>query len=328
MKSLYYFPSASRHGYPNPYSIHYKKALEHYFKVLDKENAPRFFLSWCFLKHSFVADIFIVNWLESIPFLRLGYVQYLLVLFGLRIIQWRKKEIIWMFHNIHPHQGDNKYSKKIQNILFKQSKLIISHSQKAAEYARQRTYTKVIYKCHPVSQISVNPFKEDVEPCDVLIWGTILPYKGVYEFISEKNVQSSNLRIRIIGKCSDNELCDILKSKCNERITFENRRVDFDELAACIAHTRYVLFPYIGDCVSSSGALIDTISLGGIPIGPCVGAFKDLEMEGVCLTYNKTDELVELLKGNSTLAADNINSFMSNNSWQNLASEIKNQINP
>ena len=327
MKSLYYFPSASRTGYSNPYSIHYKKALGQYFNVIDKENKPAKMLSWIFFKNSFIADVFIVNWLESVPFLRLWYIQYIFVLIGLMVIRWRKKPVIWMFHNIHPHQGDNKYSRKIQNILFKQSKLIISHSQEAAEFARQKAGNKVIYKCHPVSTISVKPFKGEVEPCDVLIWGAILPYKGIYEFISEAKVQKSNLRIRIIGRCSDNELCKRIESQCNECITFENRRIDFDELAVCIANSRYVLFPYIGDCVSSSGALIDTIVLGGTPIGPHVGAFKDLEQEEVCLTYNQKGDLIELLKVHKTLNDDDVNRFISNNSWMNFVSEINNEIN-
>lgn len=327
MKSLYYFPSASRNGYPNPYSIHYKKALGQYFNVLDRENKPSKMLSWSFLKNSFIADVFIVNWLESVPFLRLWYIQYILILIGLRIIRWRKKKIIWMFHNIHPHQGDNKYSRKIQEILFNQANIIISHSQEAAEYARQKTEKNVIFKCHPISPIPVKPYVGKVAPCDALIWGAILPYKGIYEFISDVKVQKSNLRIRIIGKCSDKELCKRIKSQCNECITFENRRIDFDELAICIANSRYVLFPYIGDCVSSSGALIDTIVLGGTPIGPHVGAFKDLEQEEVCLTYNQKGDLIELLKGDRTLNHDDVNRFISNNSWKNFVSEINNEIN-
>lgn len=317
---LFYYPPASYKGYSNPYSIHYKKALEQYFYVLDKDNKPAKVLSWSFFKNSFIADVFIVNWLESIYFLRLGYIQYLLVRIGLMVIRWRKKPIIWMFHNIHPHQGDNKYSRKIQNILFKQSKLIISHSQEAAEFARQKTGNKVIYKCHPVSIISVKPFKGEVEPCDVLIWGAILPYKGIYEFISDSNVQEANLRIRIIGRCSDNELCKRITDQCNKNITFENRRIDFDELTACITKSRYVLFPYIGNCVSSSGALIDTIALGGIPIGPHVGAFKDLEDEEMCITYSNYKELVNLLKMNSkSQYKETINNFITQNSWGNFS---------
>lgn len=322
---LFYYPPASHKGYSNPYSIHYKKALEQYFYVLDKDNKPAKVLSWSFFKNSFIADVFIVNWLESICFLRLGYIQYLLVRIGLTVIRWRKKPIIWMFHNIHPHQGDNRCSRKIQNVLFNQSQLIVSHSQEAAEYAHQKAGNKVIYKCHPVSAISVKPFRGKVEPCDVLIWGAILPYKGIYEFISNANVRKNNLRIRIIGRCSDNELCKRIESQCNNEITFENRRIDFDELAVCIAKSQYVLFPYIGDCVSSSGALIDTLTLGGTPIGPNVGAFRDLEDEGMCITYSNYKELINILKMKPKLYdKEAVNNFITQNSWENF-SKLLNQ---
>ena len=323
---LFYYPPASRNGYSNPYSIHYKKALECYYNVLDKENKPAKMLSWSFLKNSLSADIFIINWLESVCFLRLGYVQYLLARIGLKIIKWRKKSIIWMFHNIHPHQGNNKYSRKIQDLLFHQSKLIISHSQEAADYAHKKAGDKVIYKCHPIHPISVKPFKGEIEPCDILIWGAILPYKGIYEFISNKEIQKLNLRIRIIGHCKDNTLCHKLESQCNKRITFENRHINFDELASCIAKSRYVLFPYIGNCVSSSGALIDTIALGGIPIGPNIGAFKDLEEEGVCLTYKNYNDLRVLLQSDNNISNIVRNKFLIVNSWNNFIQEIKNNF--
>ena len=326
MKTIYYFPPASKNGYSNPYSIHYKKILQQYFNVLDNENHPSKMMSWSFLKNTFRADIFILNWLESISFLRFGFIQFLIVLIGLNIIQWRKKTIVWMFHNIHPHQGCNKYSRKIQQILFKQAKLIISHSQEAAQYAKSKTKNEVIYKCHPIMPILVNTFNGKVEASDLLIWGTVLPYKGIYEFISNTKIQKSKLRIRIIGCCSDKELCTNIKSQCNDLITFENRRIDFDELSVCIAKSHYVLFPYIGDCVSSSGALIDTIVLGGTPIGPHFGAFKDLNEEGVCFTYADYDELLNILKNNHKIKENLRIEFLKNNSWENFVKFVANQL--
>ena len=322
MESLYYFPPASKSGYSNPYSIYYKKELEQYFNVLDKNNKPTRVLSWNFLKNAFIADIFILNWIENAPYFRFGYIQYLLVCIGLKIIKWRNKKIIWMFHNIHPHQGDNKFSKRIQNKLYNQSTIIISHSKEAAEYARRKTNNIVIYKCHPLSSFNLETFNGKVDSCDVLIWGSILPYKGIYEFISDFNIQKSNLRIRIIGRCTDDELCKKIDSQCNERITFENRRIEFNELKACISKSNYVLFPYIGDCVSSSGALIDTIALGGTPIGPYIGAFKDLKEENVCFTYKQKEDLLTILSLKTKLNSEHVNDFISKNSWSCFIKDI------
>ncbi|WP_194968036.1 hypothetical protein [Klebsiella pneumoniae] len=47
-----------------------------------------------------------------------------------------------------------------------------------------------------------------------------------------------------------------------------------------IEDSKCVLFPYKSGSISSSGALMDTIALGGVAIGPDVGAFKDLEKKG------------------------------------------------
>ena len=326
MKTLYYFPPTSKNGYSNPYSIHYKKILQQYFKVLDNENHPSKMMSWSFLKNTFRADVFILNWLESISFLRFGLIQFLIVLVGLNIIKCRNKTIVWMFHNIHPHQGNNKYSRKIQQILFKRAKLIISHSQEAAQYAKSKTKNEVIYKCHPIMPIFVNTFNGEVDVGDVLIWGTVLPYKGIYEFISNAEIQKSKLRIRIIGCCSDKKLCTNIKSQCNDLITFENRRIDFDELAVYIAKSRYVLFPYIGNCVSSSGALIDTIALGGTPIGPHLGAFKDLEEECVCFTYTDYNKLLDILKNHYCLEEKVRIEFLKNNSWESFVEFLANKL--
>ena len=84
-------------------------------------------------------------------------------------------------------------------------------------------------------------------------------------------------------------------------------------------HSKYVLFPYTGDCVSSSGALIDTIALGGCPIGPNKGAFKDLAEEGVCTVYQDYDELFSILGKPSHFNNSKMTEFSARNSWDAFA---------
>ena len=81
--------------------------------------------------------------------------------------------------------------------------MIVSHSQEAAEYARNHAKCMVEYKCHPIESINVDAWTTIIEPFDVFIWGSILPYKGVLEFVSLPKIQSSNLRIKRIGSCKD-----------------------------------------------------------------------------------------------------------------------------
>lgn len=314
----YYYPSPSKGGYPNPYSYHYKEALEKEYYLINKENKSAKILGLDFFINSFKADLYIINWLESICFLRLGWIQFLLARMGLWIIKKRKKKIVWMFHNIHPHQGNNKQSQAIQHELFSKASLIISHSKEAMEYVQKHTSSKVIFLNHPIHLIPFQKISVDIPPFDLLIWGAILPYKGIAEFIKLDLIQQSSITIRILGECKDQALSKKINKYCNERIIFENRKASFNEIAAYINKSKYVLFPYIGNCVSSSGALIDTLVLGGTPIGPNVGAFKDLLEKGLCLTYNKKEDLLELIKNKPSINESAKTKFFSENSWDNL----------
>lgn len=324
MNKVFFFPSAPRGGYTNPYITNYKNAIKKDFNVLNMDSQATPMLSLTFLLYSFKADIYIINWLESVCFLRFGFLQFFLARLGLWIIKLRKKRIVWMFHNIHPHQGDNKLSNRIQKTLFKQSDLIITHSLEAAMYAGEKTDKKVLYKCHPVKEISVtSQYGDKGTCCDVFIWGTILPYKGVYEFISLEEIRQSKLKIIIIGECANKELAKKINSQCNDNIHFENRRASFDELAQYIKNSKYTLFPYVGDCVSSSGALIDTIVLGGTPVGPNVGAFNDLKKEDICLVYRDYTELLNIIYSSNVISDNQRSLFIKANSWKSFSEFLK-----
>ena len=149
---------------------------------------------------------------------------------------------------------------------------------------------------------------------EILIWGNILPYKGVLEFISSPAVRVAGLNVRIVGRCKDPGMAkDIEKAvaECDSaefvgsysngseslrsKIIFENRAADFDELASLVSSSKFVLFPYLPGSVSSSGVLMDTLAMGGNPVGPAVGAFADLSRENVCFVYGSEAEMIEIL---------------------------------
>ena len=311
---VYYYPPASKGGYANPYSINYKDALGRYFEVLDKNNKPSIALGLSFFFNAFRADIYIINWLESVVYLSLGRLQYVFARLGLWIIKLRKKKIVWMFHNIHPHQGENVLSRKIQATLYDSADLVISHSREAAAFAKNKAKGQVLYVCHPVKSLHIKAVATTKDP-EVLIWGAISPNKGLEEFLREVRKRNSNLSIYIVGKCNDPILVKSIQKLCGKNVLFENRRASFEELAGLIQHAKYVLFPYTGDCVSSSGALIDTIALGGYPIGPNKGAFKDLAKEGVCTVYRDYDELFSIFDKPVGTHKVRIEKFIGRNSW-------------
>lgn len=327
-KLCYFPPQTSKEGYKNPYSQNYQECLQPYYDILNSKPqgiAQRLPLGTYFLFSSTKADIYIINWLESVCFLRAGGVQFLCAILGILFVILRKKKIIWMFHNIHPHQGDNFMSRILQNMLYKYANLIISHSKEAYEYAQKRAKCKVIYKCHPIKIIkTTETFK--VDSCDVLIWGEILPYKGIVEFLDYINNNHSQLKIRIVGKCNDKILDTTIKSKCTPLIKYENRRASFSELKCIINNSNYVLFPYIGNCVSSSGALIDSIAMGGNVMGPNRGAFNDLASEKMCIVYNDYAEMLKLLNTPPQISKVDINIFYKKNSWESFGKFIYEEI--
>ena len=332
-KRLYYFPPRKGGSYGNPYSENYRTALAARFKLVNIEGAPPIGMSIAFILSVLRADIYIINWLENIAYFKFGKIQFLLVKLGLWVLRKRRAQIVWMFHNIHPHGGHNKESKWLHDYMFRHATLIISHSQEAAAYARERVKEvrgsaeplPVRYVCHPVHEIAMGEVPV-AEPCDVFIWGTIVAYKGVAEFLEEYERHGSTLRVRILGGCEDEALAEAVTKRATGNVTFERRRASFEEITAGIRASRYVLFPYVGSCVSSSGALIDTVVLGGTPVGPSVGAFKDLNEEDVCLTYTDYDDLFRMLKEEHAVTDKARKEFLERNSWDNLVKVISDNL--
>lgn len=71
----------------------------------------------------------------------------------------------------------------------------------------------------------------------------------------------NEFKIRIVGTCVDSELDKRIKKLTNSNVVYENRRASFGEIAKQVCLSKYVLFPYVGNSISSSGALIDTLVL-------------------------------------------------------------------
>lgn len=321
-QKLFFFPSEPVTGYQNPYCNHFKDSLCEFFDVIDNNKKSAFKRVFTFIINSFKADVFIVNWLESVIFWRHGFIQFILAVISLFIVKRRKKKIIYMLHNKHPHDGKNIFTEYIQKWMFENASVIISHSKETAEYAKCKAKGKVLYLCHPVAENLIRCNCVGHSSVDIFIWGAIVPYKGIAEFLSSGISQNKGLSVKIIGKCKDPELANTIYSYCTTSIIFENRHADYPEIACYCRNSKYVLFPYVGDCVSSSGALIETIVFGGTPIGPDKGAFKDLSEESVCITYRDYDELSMVLGRDLRISLEKRERFIKENSWSNFIHNI------
>ena len=200
-KKIYVSPSANRkNGYPNRYFVFLKENLAEYFDVLDADNEPYLTQGWALLKHSFKADIFLLSFVETIAFHKLAFAQYLMVRLSFLIMRLRHKEIVFIFHNPRPHKGENWMSRSLTKVQLLQSCLVVSHSGETAAFARALiseyggSPDKVRYVCHPVAVAGddgsvVAEADDGFAPSlktrrsgrsdEILIWGNILPYKGV-----------------------------------------------------------------------------------------------------------------------------------------------------
>ena len=338
---IYVSPSAKRGtGYPNAYFIQLKKGLESHFDVLEADNRPCLMQGTAMLRNAFKADVFLLSFVETMAFQKLALLQSMMALLALRIMHSRRRKIVFIFHNIHPHKGENFLSRLLTGVLMKRSHLILSHSEAAAAYARDYLQArgldpgKAVFRPHPLRlDLSNIPDRQDGDGApvrDVLIWGDILPYKGVAEFLSKESVRNSGLRISVVGRCKDGTLASKIEEAIGlfpqGRAEFRNERPGFDEIASLVRGSRHILFPYLPGSISSSGALMDTIAMGGTPVGPDAGAFRDLAADNLCLIYHDDDEMLDILKSGKTADPSVAREFLYSNSWPAFVSFLRDAV--
>ena len=326
MVKLFFSPHFPKGTSLNPYCDNYIESIGKLFSIV---STPTHLLpkGLNLLRGSFRADVYILNWIEAVVHLRYGTINALLAILALYIIHLRKKKIIWMFHNVHPHGGETYLSNVIQKLLFSWSNMIVSHSREASDYAKQFAKCPVYYRPHPFKSRVYSEYHGNIIDCDLFIWGDIYPYKGVVEFLSNPTIRNSNTKVYILGRCLNEKLTRQIENCITSNVIFDNRRADYDEIAAQCKASKYVLFPYIGNSISSSGVLMDTLQMGGIPIGPDKGAFKDLKEAGCCITYDNIEDVVGYVQNeNREIFEVNVNNFININTWEEFGNWVYNKF--
>lgn len=142
-------------------------------------------------------------------------------------------------------------------------------------------------------------YKDIVKKYDLLIWGSISKYKGVYDFIKYLNDNKINdLKVCVLGKCNSELLVNDIKSVSTPNTTLVLKSASFEELAEYISFSDFVLMPYKHDTILSSGTLMDTLSFGAKVIGPDTGSFSDYSKNYDLNVYvfNKFDDIKDIVK--------------------------------
>jgi beta-1,4-mannosyltransferase len=276
------------------------------------------------------ADIYYFNWIENLPEKRFGILQTALLVLLLILCKIFDKKVVWFIHNNISH---NKKYLQLKKIIVKLmslfADLIFSHS---AEIKFKLPNQKLHIFHHPIKNfnplVTTNPYEYDL-----LIWGTIQPYKGISEFVdfaSNSKVLNSK-KILIAGNFKSNDYYENILRKKNINISIENRFITEEELICLFKQSKYILFTYTSDSILSSAALCKSLSYGKEVIAPNIGSFMELGKENLIYTYSSFKELETLLQALSEpkkmIDKNKLNNYIQETSWSAFTSFLIDQIN-
>lgn len=336
---LYIYPNSKRKRNSvdiggSPYIAYLSKSLQKYFEVVNAGKATKIGL-FDLLRYLFRMDIVVFNWIENVPDKRGGYIQaalfYLLHIF----FHMRHIRVVWIMHNKLSHEKKNiRLKRGLTRFLLRKSDVIITHASEGIHYARSAfgvEPARIHFVHHPFFSEFVNS-KPVEATSDILIWGKIVPYKGVDQFLKylhEKNLQDK-YTILLAGQVYPQEYMHDISRLLNHRIRIENRFIPDDELEDYIRQTKLVLFTYRTESILSSGSLMESLVFGKPIIGPHSGAFQDLSEEGIVFTFREYDELINtidsILNGLVNFETSKLERFIQQNTWSAFARRLNTWI--
>jgi len=312
----------------NPYMDKLIESIEsNNCRVVNKEQISRFGV-FDLLLYMGKVDTYYLNWIENLPDRRFGGIQAVLFLLIFLVLKLFGKKIVWMMHNKLSHSKKGLFLKIITNyFLINYSNIVLTHSLDGVRFANilLRNEKMIEFIHHPLEN-STKKINDDLERnIDILIWGSISPYKGIDTFLEylQKSEVSSKYSIHIVGKITNNELEQKLNQYVSDKIVIENDFISTQKLEELFTRSRMVLFTYTGYSTLSSGALMDTLVYNSYVIGPNVGAFRDLHEEGLIDTFIDFNNLIEKLEDglfNKNLDSQKLTNFIEENTWGNFGS--------
>lgn len=333
MYNIYFYPKIdyTTANSPNPYISDFEFAIGKRNTIVNNKFNSTGVLN--FFKYLFKSDIFIFNWIENLGDRRFGKIQIFAFSIFLFCAKYLNKKIIWVLHNKYSHyKKRSRWTDLLMKIMVRNSDLIITHSTAGIDFVTEKYpgyELKVKYYIHPVKEIM--PKKEELnrKKFDFLIWGTIFPYKGVLEFLKFIREHNSASKILILGKCFDSEYKKQLQGYMSKNIVFYDQIFSIEEIAQFARQSQFTLFTYKPHSVLSSGALMDSIRMRTIIIGPNHGAFEDLNSFSFIRTFKNYEDILiisENYKPHSDQVNDDLEDFCKKNSWKIFAENLENEL--
>lgn len=328
MKNIFLYPKHNRYyGSPNPYIFDFHRELSQKHRIVNK-NALGLGTLNLFI-YLIPTEIFIFNWIETLPQKKFGRLQVIGFIIFLRLARLFKKKIVWILHNKGSHhQGDNKRANVIFNLMMRKSDKIITHSASGKSFVRDNfkdQLGKVEVIMHPIRELF--PIISKKKTIDFLIWGSVYKYKGIDKFLNflTSLPAENQYRVKIVGKCFDKQYLKEITAYVDGKIEFCNEVLDLEEIYELAQESRFILFTYNSDTVISSGSLIDSIRMGSVILGPHHGAFKDLSHLSFVDTYEDFDQIPKIHRAFDTdeqkLKSER-EAFFEENNWTKFINKL------
>jgi len=333
MKKIYIYPNSAKDKLLkvyNPYMDDLMESADKYFTIINKDK-PSHVGILDILKYLVSADIIYFNWIEKLAEKKGGVAQTLILITILNLLKLFRLEIVWTMHNKLTHSGKHEFwSTLIFKQILRKSAVIITHSSEGIRFGESLVPSakkKILYFPHPVKDRRIP--EDDTYEFDILIWGSVAPYKGIHNFLAylhEKNLQEK-YKILIIGKVSSPEYLEEINRYLNGNINLVNEFASNEKLISLINDSGIVLFTYSKDSILSSGVLMDSLGYGANIVGPHVGAFADLAGLNIISTFHNFDEMVPIIeKEMKVTPADRskkLDAFLSSNTWDKFSEKLR-----
>ena len=338
MKKVYLYPITGRAGdsVTNPYMGNLTEALNENFQVLN-EAFPSTIGVFDILRYLREVDVIYFNWSEDVPSLHRGRLQGIFLLLLLQYLKLSSIKVIWTLHNKESHFKKNRFlKKKLFTQMLKKSDVIITHASEGLGLIPDGKIS--CFAHHPVSKTPSLPKLQKEYTHDLIIWGTISPYKGITTFLKflEEEDLIRKYRILMAGKITTPDLKKELRaySQKYDNLELIDGYVKAERLTELIQTSKITLFTYHSESILSSGALMDSLTYGATIVGPEIGAFNDLSELGLIETYTDFNSLTSVVDLLLTSQEENlarqikVAEFMEANSWAQFSKTLLKLINP
>ncbi len=332
MNNIYLYPNNTEANAisQNPYINDLKNSLNNHFNVVNQKKSKIGIFN--ILNYITKIDFIYLNWIEELQFRKFGVLQAIFFLFLIPIFKIFKIKIIWTIHNKKAHIiNTSQINNFLIKIMMKHSDFIISHSKDGANYINlfnNREISNIKVFPHPVKKNDILR-NDNLKKNDILIWGSIIEYKGILEFIIEfnKRKELADRKVKIIGKIVDINYKKKLLDNITPKIELIDEFIENEDLINQIISSKHIIFPYKVESVLSSGSLAFSIPFFVNIIGPNIGSFKDLEEDELITTYNDFDHLFEIINNDqSRINIALLQNYLDENSWDKFSENLFNWI--